>query len=173
MFDREVTLAVKDVLDLAREAGLMIATAESCTGGLIAAALTSIAGSSAVVERGFVTYSNEAKMELLGVEAATLELHGAVSEAVARAMAEGALANSRADIAVSVTGVAGPDGGTRKSPSALSIWPVRGRKTRRFTQSCRPAISVATRSGTRRSWKLSISSDRNFQAAACWPERCV
>ena len=97
------------LLEAYRRAGLRIATAESCTGGLITAALTSVAGSSAVVERGFVTYSNEAKMEMLGVEAATLELHGAVSEAVARAMAEGALANSRADIAVSVTGVAGSD----------------------------------------------------------------
>src|ERR1700683_912081 len=91
--------------------GLRIATAESCTAGLMAALLTEIPGSSAVVERGFVTYSNEAKLELLGVPAATLEAHGAVSEATARAMALGALAHSRAQVAVSVTGVAGPDGG--------------------------------------------------------------
>ncbi len=89
-------------------AKLMVATAESCTGGLIAGALTAVAGSSATVERGFVTYSNEAKMELLGVPGADLEAHGAVSEPVARAMVIGALRNARADIAVGVTGIAGP-----------------------------------------------------------------
>ena len=119
MFDRDTIMAVKDVLDLARDSGLMIATAESCTGGLIGAALTSVAGSSDVVERGFITYSNEAKMELLGVEKDTLKLHGAVSEVVARVMAEGALKRSRADIAVSVTGVAGPGGGTKDKPVGL------------------------------------------------------
>ncbi len=119
MFDREIVLDVKDVLDLARDGGLMLATAESCTGGLIGAALTSVAGSSDVVERGFITYSNEAKNELLGVPLETINLHGAVSEVVARAMAEGALAHSRADIAVSVTGVAGPGGGTADKPVGL------------------------------------------------------
>ena len=119
MFERETILAVKDVLDLAREAGLMIATAESCTGGLIAAALTSVAGSSAVVERGFVTYSNEAKVEMLDVGEDQLKEHGAVSEVVARAMADGALLHTRADIAVSVTGIAGPGGGTREKPVGL------------------------------------------------------
>ena len=119
MFDRDTVLAVKDVLDLAREGGLMVATAESCTGGLIGAALTSVAGSSDVVERGYITYSNEAKMELLGVEQDSIKLHGAVSEVVARAMAEGALKHSRADIAVSVTGVAGPSGGTKDKPVGL------------------------------------------------------
>lgn len=98
------------VLDRARRAGLRIATAESCTGGLISAALTAIPGSSDVVERGFVTYSNAAKREMLGVRAETLDAHGAVSEAVAREMAEGALRHSAADIAVSVTGIAGPGG---------------------------------------------------------------
>ena len=102
-----------------RAAKLMVATAESCTGGLIAALLTEIPGSSNVLERGFVVYSNEAKQELLGVPAETLAAHGAVSEATARALAEGALRASRADIAVSVTGVAGPDGGTAAKPVGL------------------------------------------------------
>lgn len=97
----------------------MLATAESCTGGLIAGTLTEIAGSSAVVDRGFVTYSNEAKAEMLGVDPALIATHGAVSEPVARAMAEGALARSRADIAVAVTGVAGPGGGTATKPVGL------------------------------------------------------
>jgi nicotinamide-nucleotide amidase len=99
--------------------GLKLATAESCTGGLVAGLLTEIPGSSAVVDRGFVTYSNEAKNELLGVPLATLEAHGAVSEATARAMALGALAHSRAQIAVSVTGVAGPSGGSEAKPVGL------------------------------------------------------
>lgn len=99
-----------------KQAGLMVATAESCTGGLIAATLTEIAGSSAVVDRGFVTYSNEAKNEMLGVPMDLIEANGAVSEHVARAMAEGALARSRADIAVSVTGIAGPGGGSADKP---------------------------------------------------------
>jgi nicotinamide-nucleotide amidase len=107
------------LLDECRQAGVRIATAESCTGGLIAAALTAIAGSSDVVERGFVTYSNEAKAELLGVAAALIERHGAVSDAVALAMAEGALARARADIAVSVTGIAGPGGATATKPVGL------------------------------------------------------
>lgn len=99
----------------------MIATAESCTGGLIAAALTDVPGSSAVFDRAFVAYSNEAKMEMLGVPEALIARHGAVSAEVARAMACGALAHSRADIAVSVTGVAGPDGGTTEKPVGL-VW---------------------------------------------------
>jgi nicotinamide-nucleotide amidase len=109
------------LLDRCRTASLRIATAESCTGGLIAGLLTEIPGSSAVVERGFVVYSNEAKEELLGVPAATLAAHGAVSEATAQAMAEGALGASRADIAVSVTGIAGPDGGSPEKPVGL-VW---------------------------------------------------
>jgi nicotinamide-nucleotide amidase len=100
-------------------AKLMAATAESCTGGLIASLLTEIPGSSNVLERGFVVYSNAAKEELLGVPAETLSKHGAVSEETARALAEGALAKSRADIAVSVTGIAGPDGGTPQKPVGL------------------------------------------------------
>ena len=98
---------------------LKIATAESCTGGLIAATLTEVPGSSAVLDRAFVTYSNEAKVEMLGVDAALIARMGAVSREVALAMVEGALARSRADIAVSVTGVAGPDGGTPNKPVGL------------------------------------------------------
>ena len=104
-----MTIAAQ-VLETARQQGLMIATAESCTGGMVAAALTEIAGASAVVERGFVTYTNAAKREMLGVQAATLDNHGAVSAAVAREMAQGALKYSDADIAVSITGIAGPGG---------------------------------------------------------------
>ena len=107
------------LLDACRSAGVKVATAESCTGGLIAGALTAIAGSSDVVERGFVTYSNDAKIEQLGVPDALIARDGAVSETVARAMAEGALAHSRADIAVSVTGIAGPGGATPNKPVGL------------------------------------------------------
>jgi nicotinamide-nucleotide amidase len=120
-FPRDLTARAAALLDRCRAAGLMIATAESCTGGLVAGLLTEIPGSSAVVERGFVVYSNAAKQELLGVPAGTISLHGAVSEATAQAMAEGALAASRADVAVSVTGVAGPDGGTAEKPIGL-VW---------------------------------------------------
>jgi nicotinamide-nucleotide amidase len=98
------------ILELAKSQDLMITTAESCTGGLIAAALTEIAGSSAVFERGFVTYTNAAKHEMLGVLDQTLTKHGAVSEEVAAEMARGALAHSNAQLAVSVTGIAGPGG---------------------------------------------------------------
>ncbi len=107
------------LLERARSLGLKIVTAESCTGGMIAAALTDVAGSSDVFERGFVTYSNEAKAELLHVAPDLIQTDGAVSERVARAMAEGALANSRADVAVAVTGVAGPGGGTEDKPVGL------------------------------------------------------
>ncbi|GGD25082.1 CinA family protein [Aureimonas glaciei] len=99
--------------------GKVIATAESCTGGMIAAGLTDIAGASSVLDRGFVTYSNAAKTEMIGVPTALIEAHGAVSEAVARAMAEGALAASRADVALSVTGIAGPGGGSVAKPVGL------------------------------------------------------
>lgn len=108
-----------DVLDRARSRSLMVATAESCTGGLIAGCLTEISGSSAVVDRGFVTYSNEAKAEMLGVPATLIDEVGAVSEAVARAMADGALARSRADLTVAVTGIAGPGGGSTEKPVGL------------------------------------------------------
>ena len=100
---------------------LMLATAESCTGGLIAAACTDLSGSSAWFDRGFVSYSNHAKAEMLGVDAGLIERHGAVSEEVARAMADGAVAHSRAQIAVAVTGVAGPTGGSRDKPVG-TVW---------------------------------------------------
>ena len=119
MFPKPVRKLAEQVLQAARQGGLKIATAESCTGGLIAGALTEIAGSSDVVDRGFVTYSNQAKCDLLGVSVEMLIAHGAVSEPVARAMAEGALARSGADIAVSVTGIAGPGGGSATKPVGL------------------------------------------------------
>lgn len=109
------------VLAACRSKGIKLATAESCTGGLIAASLTDIAGSSDVVDRGFVTYSNEAKHEMIGVPAELIGAHGAVSEEVALAMALGTLAHSRAGIAISVTGVAGPGGGSAAKPVGL-VW---------------------------------------------------
>ncbi|KAB2691657.1 MULTISPECIES: CinA family protein [Brucella] len=108
-----------DVLNACRKHGIMIATAESCTGGLIAAALTDIAGSSDVVDRGFVTYSNEAKNEMIGVPMELINQVGAVSKEVAIAMAEGALNNSRAGISIAVTGIAGPGGGSAEKPVGL------------------------------------------------------
>ncbi len=119
MFSTSQIAAATALLAQFRAARLKIATAESCTGGLIAGLLTEIAGSSDVVERGFVVYSNAAKTELLDVPAALIVAHGAVSEPVARAMAEGALRASHADIAVAVTGVAGPAGGTTTKPVGL------------------------------------------------------
>ena len=121
MFPADLAARAATLLMRCRAAGLKIATAESCTGGLVAGLLTEIAGSSAVVERGFVVYSNEAKQDLLGVPAETLAERGAVSEATACAMAKGALAASRADLAVAVTGIAGPDGGTAEKPVGL-VW---------------------------------------------------
>jgi nicotinamide-nucleotide amidase len=119
MFPPDLLVRAAELIARYRALGLMVATAESCTGGLIAALMTEIPGSSHVVERGFVVYSNLAKEELLGVPASTLERHGAVCEETARAMAEGALRVSRADVAVSVTGIAGPEGGTAIKPVGL------------------------------------------------------
>lgn len=110
-----------DFMAACRNAGIMAATAESCTGGMIAAAITDIAGSSDVLDRGFITYSNEAKMEMLGVSAQTLQTYGAVSRETALEMARGALAKSRAGIALAVTGIAGPDGGSADKPVGL-VW---------------------------------------------------
>jgi len=107
------------VIERCAAAGRMVATVESCTGGLVAGAITTVAGSSTVLERGFVTYSNEAKSEMVGVPPGLIEAHGAVSAEVARAMAEGGLARSRADIAVAITGIAGPGGGTETKPVGL------------------------------------------------------
>jgi nicotinamide-nucleotide amidase len=119
MFDHEMRDAAERVLHACRKRKLRVVTAESCTGGLVAATLTAIAGSSDVVDRAFVTYANEAKREMLGVPWDALLGHGAVSDPVARAMAMGALARSGADLAVSVTGVAGPGGGSAEKPVGL------------------------------------------------------
>ena len=136
------------LLDRYRKAGRRLATAESCTGGMVAARLTDIAGSSDVVERGFVTYSNEAKIELLGVSAELIQHYGAVSAQVARAMAEGALAHSRADIAISITGIAGPGGAVPGKPVGLVYLAVasKGRDTkaeRQHFDGDRPAVRGA------------------------------
>ena len=109
------------LLEACEAHGVMVATAESCTGGMIIAALTDIAGSSTVVDRGFITYSNAAKMEMLGVASATLEAHGAVSRETALEMAAGALARSGASLALAVTGIAGPGGGSAEKPVGL-VW---------------------------------------------------
>ena len=126
--------AAKQVLELCRARGLRVATAESCTGGLVAAALTEIAGSSDVVDRGFVTYSNEAKTELLGVPQSILKRYGAVSAQTAKVMAAGALKNSHADIAISITGIAGPGGGTKQKPVGLVHFAAAGRGGRRIAR---------------------------------------
>jgi nicotinamide-nucleotide amidase len=109
----------KDVLVAAKAAGVRITTAESCTGGLVASCLTAIPGSSVVLDSGFITYSNEAKIRLLGVPRDAIAGHGAVSDIVAAAMAEGALAQADADLAIAITGIAGPDGGTKDKPVGL------------------------------------------------------
>ena len=119
MFSKNLLTLSETVLDLARAQHLKLVTAESCTGGLVGAVLTEIAGSSEVFERGFVTYSNQAKMQMLGVSGDILNTHGAVSEAAVRAMAEGALAHSPADVSVAITGVAGPGGGSADKPVGL------------------------------------------------------
>ena len=121
MFTDDLLALGARVLAAARAAGLKVATAESCTGGLVAAALTEIAGSSDVVDRGFVTYSNAAKQALLGVSSQLLADFGAVSAGVARAMAEGAVRASEADLAVAITGIAGPGGGSVDKPVGL-VW---------------------------------------------------
>ncbi|MGE0611517.1 MAG: CinA family protein [Hyphomicrobiales bacterium] len=117
--DAALIAQARNLLDACRDRGLTLVTAESCTGGLIAATLTDVPGSSDVVDRGFVTYSNAAKNKVLGVPAAMLKKHGAVSEEVARAMAEGAMKRAGSDIAVSVTGIAGPGGGSPEKPVGL------------------------------------------------------
>ena len=119
MADREIEAAATALLDLCKARKLMVATAESCTGGLVAGALTDIAGSSAVVDRGFVTYTNEAKHQMLGVPNETIERHGAVSRETAEAMVRGTLGHANADLAVSITGIAGPGGGTADKPVGL------------------------------------------------------
>lgn len=119
MFPEDLTRQAAALIALCRSKSLLLATAESCTGGLIAGLITSVAGSSDIFDAGFVTYSNDAKTRMIGVPANLIATHGAVSEAVARAMAEGALAHSKADIAVAVTGIAGPGGGSAAKPVGL------------------------------------------------------
>ena len=134
--------AVLALAQALRGSGLKLVTAESCTGGLIAAACTAVAGSSDWFERGFVTYSNEAKAEQLGVDAALIATHGAVSAEVARSMADGALAHSRAGLAVAVTGVAGPTGATPGKPVG-TVW-----------------VAVARRGGATQTERLALQGDR-------------
>lgn len=119
MFPSDLTARAAALIDRCRRNRLMLATAESCTGGLIAGLVTSVSGSSDVLDCGFVTYSNAAKTRMIGVPAELITRAGAVSEEVARAMAEGAIANSAADVAVAVTGIAGPGGGTATKPVGL------------------------------------------------------
>ena len=150
MFPQRLISTAETLLATLRARKLMIATAESCTGGLIAGVLTEIAGSSDVVERGFVTYSNEAKMELIGVPEALLAAHGAVSREVALAMAAGALEHSRADVSVAVTGVAGPGGGSAAKPVGLvhvvaqRRWQAAVHRECRFGDIGRHEIRIAT-----------------------------
>ena len=127
-FSKELLDSAQKVINTYREKGKMITLAESCTGGLISSLLTEIPGSSAVVDRGFVVYSNEAKMELLQVKSETLEKFGAVSAETAMEMAQGALLNSQAQVSVAVTGIAGPGGGTVEKPVGLVFvgWEVEG-----------------------------------------------
>ena len=132
MIEPKLRAAAVDVLEACRARGWRVATAESCTGGLVAGALTEIAGSSDVVECGFVVYSNEAKQAMLGVPAATLKRYGAVSTETAVAMAAGALKYSPADLAVSITGIAGPGGGSKQKPVGLVHFAAASRDGRRL-----------------------------------------
>ncbi len=114
-----VLILAEDLIEICMEAGLRLALAESCTGGLVAGCITAVPGASNVLDRGFVTYANEAKTDMLGIEETILETNGAVSEPVALAMAEGALARSKAQISLSITGIAGPGGGSGEKPVGL------------------------------------------------------
>ena len=150
MFPAPLLERAAALIALYRERGLKIATAESCTGGLLAGLLTEIPGSSAVLERGFVVYSNQAKQEMLGVSGETLAKFGAVSAETAREMAAGAIARSQADFSLSITGVAGPDGGTPQKPVGLVHFGAARRKgevtvaERRFGAIGRSAIRTAS-----------------------------
>jgi nicotinamide-nucleotide amidase len=119
MFDEEIIMAVVALLEVCKAKKLMVTTAESCTGGLVAAAISEISGSSLVLDRGFVTYSNEAKQQMLGVTPATIDVQGAVSTECAEEMAKGALAHAQVDLAVSITGIAGPTGAVPGKPIGL------------------------------------------------------
>jgi nicotinamide-nucleotide amidase len=119
MIDDDIVEAARRLLDICKRKNLLVATAESCTAGLVAGTLTEVPGTSSILDRGFVTYSNEAKHEMLGVPQDTLRMFGAVSRETAEAMARGVLGHSRVHLAVSVTGVAGPDGGSAEKPVGL------------------------------------------------------
>lgn len=119
MIDDDIVEAAKRLLDICKRKHLTVATAESCTAGLVAGTLTEVPGTSSILDRGFVTYSNQAKQDMLGVSAATLRSHGAVSGETAEEMVRGALANAPVDLAVSITGIAGPDGGSEEKPVGL------------------------------------------------------
>ena len=119
MLDDDIVEAAKRLLDICRRKNLTVATVESCTAGLVAGTLTEVPGTSSILDRGFVTYSNQAKEDMVGVPAATLKAHGAVSRQTAEEMARGAIANAPVDLAISVTGIAGPDGGSAEKPVGL------------------------------------------------------
>ncbi len=133
MFDEQLLYDANQILELCKRSDIRLATAESCTGGLIISCLTEIPGSSDVIDRGFITYSNEAKIELLGVPNLLIALHGSVSEEVAIAMSEGALSRSMSDITIAVTGVAGPGGGTTDKPVGLVHYACSGRGRSSYT----------------------------------------
>ena len=162
MIGREIKTLAQDVLAKARERGVTLATAESCTGGLLGAALTAIPGSSDVYERGFITYSNAAKRQMLGVAAGTLEAHGAVSESTAAEMASGALGRSGVQLAVSITGIAGPGGSDHKPEGRVcfglaTLGDVRAR-TVEFGPMGRDAVREAS---VRHALELMLDSLRN------------
>jgi len=145
MFDQKTLALAETVLRECRSRGWRIATAESCTGGLVAAALTAIPGASAVVERGFVVYSNDAKKELLGVTQATLTTHGAVSAEAASAMATGAIERAKVDLAVAIVGVAGPDGGSPEKPVGLVHFAIATRNGQRTQRQIFPGNRTEVR----------------------------
>jgi len=136
MTDPELEVLARSCGEALKRRGLVLASAESCTGGWVAAAITTIAGSSEWFDRGFVTYSNQAKQDMLGVTPGTLERFGAVSEQTAREMAEGALAHSEADVALAITGIAGPTGGSPAKPvgTVCFAWAIAGQETRTATR---------------------------------------
>ena len=149
MIGADVLALAREIVGLATARNLTLATAESCTGGLVAAALTAIEGSSAAFDRGFVTYSNQAKQDLLGVSARSLDEHGAVSEIVAREMAEGARMRAGVDFAVSITGIAGPGGGSETKPVGLVHFALAGpngvtHRAERFGAIGRDAVRAAS-----------------------------
>ena len=152
MFEAETLTLAQAVLETCRARNWRLATAESCTGGLVAGALTAIAGSSDVVERGFVTYSNEAKSELLGVPPEIITAHGSVSAETAAAMAQGTIARAPVDLAISVTGIAGPGGATATKPVGLVLF------------------GLARRDGARRSERRVFAGDRTAVRQAALQE---